>query len=184
MVFIFLLAVSLALDAFAASVTSGLTVKNFGFKHALLLGIYFGSFQFIMPVIGWLLGSTVSSYVSSVAPYISFGLLALIGGKMVWESRKDEEEREPLPETLTHKRLFILAVATSIDALAVGVTFAFMDISVWLASAIIGIVAFLLSICGGMLGGKLSGKFQKHAETIGGVVLILLGAKILIESFL
>lgn len=183
MVFILLIAVSLALDAFAVSVTSGLTVKGFNIKHAVLLGIYFGGFQFIMPVIGWLLGSTVSTYVSTVAPYISFALLAIIGGKMVWESRKKEEDREPQPDTLTHKRLFVLAVATSIDALAVGVTFAFMDISIWLASAVIGIVAFIFAVCGGMLGGKLSGKFQKHAEMIGGIVLILLGLKILIESF-
>jgi len=183
MVYILLIALSLALDAFAVSVTSGLTVKNFNFKKALLLGIYFGGFQFVMPLIGWLLGTTVSTYVSSVAPYISFLLLAIIGGKMIRDARKCENEGVCTVQTLSHKRLFLLAVATSIDALAVGVTFAFMDISIWLAAGIIGAVAFILSICGGMLGGKLGDKFQKRAETIGGLVLIAIGLKILIESF-
>ena len=182
MVYIFLIAVSLALDAFAVSVSSGLTVKGFKLRHAILMGTYFGAFQFMMPLIGWLLGSTVAEYVSAVSPYIAFALLAFIGGRMVWGAVKGGEETSA-PDRLTHGRLLVLAVATSIDALAVGVTFAFMEINVWLAFTVIGIVAFVLSVLGGMLGGRLGDKFQDRAELFGGLVLIAIGLKILIESF-
>lgn len=182
MTYIFLIAVSLALDAFAVSVSSGLTVKGFNIRHALLMGAYFGAFQFAMPLIGWLLGSTVADYVSAISPYIAFTLLAFIGGKMVYEAIKGDEG-EALTE-LTHPKLIALAIATSIDALAVGVTFAFMDIDIWLACAVIGIVAFALSVAGGMLGGKLGERFQDRAQLFGGIVLIGIGLKILIESFL
>ena len=181
-VYIFLIAVSLALDAFAVSISSGLTVKGFSFKHALLMGIYFGAFQFIMPLLGWLLGSSVASYLTKISPYISFGLLAFIGGRMVYSSIKGDGE-EALQE-LTHPKLLMLAIATSIDAFAVGVTFAFMDISIWFACTVIGLVAFFMSIAGGMLGGKLGEKFSDRAGIFGGVVLIAIGLKILIESFM
>lgn len=181
-IYIFLIAVSLALDAFAVSVSSGLTVKGFNIKHALLMGAYFGGFQFIMPLIGWFLGSTIAGYVSAVSPYIAFALLAIIGGNMIRSSLKGEDE-EALHE-LTHSKLLMLAIATSIDALAVGVTFAFMDINIWYACTIIGVVAFALSIVGGMLGGKLGEKFSGRAGIFGGIVLIGIGLKILIESFL
>ncbi len=182
MLSIFLIAVSLALDAFAVSVTSGLTVKGFNIRHALLLGCYFGAFQFIMPLVGWFLGSTISRYVSRIGPYISFLLLAIIGGKMVYGTLRGGDEQNVTD--LSHGRLLALAVATSIDAFAVGVGFAFMDVAILLSSAIIGIVAFVLSVIGGMLGGRLSGVFQKRAELIGGLVLIGIGLKILIESFI
>lgn len=182
MLFIFLIAFSLALDAFAVAVTSGLTIKGFNAKHALLIGLYFGAFQFVMSYFGWFLGSTVSQYVSRIGPYISLILLSIIGGKMIWNTRHDTPDSSNV--SLTHGRLIVLAVATSIDALAVGVSFAFMDINILLSTAIIGIVAFILSVLGGLIGGQLSSVFQKRAELIGGFVLIGIGIKILIESYL
>ncbi|MBQ8975172.1 MAG: manganese efflux pump, partial [Oscillospiraceae bacterium] len=130
MPYIFLIAVSLALDAFAVSVTSGLTVRGFNIKHSLLMGTYFGMFQFVMPLLGWLLGSTVSQYVSRYGPWIAFALLAFIGGRMIVSALRSGGAA-PIGK-LTHRRLLVLAVATSIDAFAVGVSFAFMEISIWL----------------------------------------------------
>lgn len=181
MMYILLIAISLALDAFAVSVSSGLTVKGFGLKDAVKMGVWFGVFQFVMPLIGWLLGSSIAEYVTAVSPYIAFALLAFIGGRMVIGSLK-KDDAPPVTE-LSAKRLFALAVATSIDALAVGVTFAFMEINVWLAFTVIGLVAFGLSVAGGMLGGRLGERFEEHAELFGGLVLIGIGLKILIESF-
>ena len=123
MIEIFLIAVSLALDALAVSVANGLTVKNFGIKHALAMGGFFGAFQFIMPVLGWLLGNTVSSYVSKFSPYIAFALLAFVGVKMLIDGIKEEDSDESGTE-LTVNRLFVLAIATFIDDLAVGLSFA------------------------------------------------------------
>ena len=184
MAYIFLIAVSLALDAFAVSVSAGLTVKGFGTRHAVKLGVWFGSFQFIMPLVGWLLGSAVAEIVSSVSPIIAFALLAFIGGRMVLGALKKDRGGEETLTELKAGRLFVLAVATSIDALAAGVTFAFMDVSILSASAVIGAVAFILSVLGGKLGGRLGERFQERAELLGGAVLIAIGAKILIESFI
>ena len=183
MITTFLIAVSLAMDAFAVSVTSGLTVRNFSRKHALLLGVYFGGFQFLMPVLGWLLGSTIAEYVQRFSPWISFVLLGVIGGKMLLGAIRGEEEPEVPPE-LSHKRLFVLAVATSIDAMAVGISYAFSDEPIFLNSAVIGIVAFVISYLGGMLGGKLGDRFQSRAESVGGLVLIGIGIKILLQGIL
>jgi putative Mn2+ efflux pump MntP len=184
MISIFLIAVSLALDAFAVSVSCGLTVKGNALKNSLLMGTYFGVFQFIMPLIGWFLGSRIASYVSAISPWIAFVLLAFIGGRMIIGTFKPEEEREPAPEKLTHGRLFVLAIATSIDALAVGVSFAFMEVNILLSCTIIGIVAFVLSVIGGTIGKKLGDRFQKRAELLGGIVLVCIGLKILLESLL
>ena len=183
MIEIFLTAVSLALDALAVSVATGLTLKNFRLRHALLMGVYFGGFQFIMPLIGWFLGSTVAEYVSKISPWLSFLLLAAIGGKMIWGAVRGGDEAEGMTK-LTHTKLLVLAVATSIDALAVGVTFAFREVSIWLACAVIGIVAFVLSVLGGMFGSRLGGSFQKRAELVGGLVLVGIGIKILVQSLL
>ena len=182
MLVIFLIALSLAMDACAVSISSGLAVKNLNIRHALLLGVYFGGFQFLMPLIGWLLGSTVSDHVTRLGPWISFVLLAAIGGKMVWEAaRSDGGDSCPLQD-LTHSRLLVLAVATSIDAFAVGVSFAFMDVSIWAACGVIGLVAFILSALGGLVGGRLGYRFRKRAELVGGLVLVAIGARILLEN--
>ena len=182
MVFLFLIAVSLSLDAFAVSVTSGLTVKNFGLRHSLLLGVYFGGFQFLMTFLGWYLGSAVEEYAAAAGPFISFSLLAVIGGKMVYSSVSGGEETACAD--LTHGRLLLLAIATSIDAFAVGVTFAFTDTNILLTCTVIGAVTFALSMLGGFIGGKLGSKFQKHAELAGGIVLILIGIKTLLSEIL
>lgn len=180
---IVLIAVSLALDAFAVSVSSGISVPGFSWRHAVKMGCWFGVFQFAMPLLGWFLGTSVSAYIEAVDHWIAFGLLVLIGGKMAVEAlRKSCGDGENPPVTdLSARRLAVLAVATSIDALAVGVSMAFMEIPILLAAAVIGVVAFALSLVGGMVGRRLGCLFQKRAELAGGVVLILIGTKILVE---
>jgi len=182
MVSIFLIAVSLAMDAFAVSVSSGISVPGFGKRQAVQMGLWFGAFQFCMPLIGWFLGSSVSGYISSIGHFVAFGLLSFIGGGMVWGSVKGEEEAAP-PD-LSPRRLCLLAVATSIDALAVGVSMAFMEVNILLSAAIIGAVAFALSLVGGLAGRRLGGLFQQRAELAGGLVLIGIGVKILAEGLL
>lgn len=180
---VFLIALSLAMDAFAVSVSSGISVPGFGWRQAVKMGLYFGAFQFAMPLIGWLLGSTISSYIQAVDHWIAFGLLAFIGGRMVWESATGSCQRENTgSSTLTTRRLVMLAVATSIDALAVGVSMAFLTADILPAALIIGVVALLLSVAGGMAGRRLGGIVQRRAEITGGLVLIGIGIKILVED--
>ncbi len=182
MVEIFLIAVSLALDAFAVAVSSGISVRGFGGRMAVKMGLYFGFFQFCMPIIGWLLGSGLSNYIVAVDHWVAFGLLGLIGGRMIWEAvHKDCSVPDSGPCELPARRLVVLAVATSIDALAVGVSMAFMDVNILASAALIGVVAFILSVVGGLLGKRLGCLFQKRAEIVGGLVLIAIGGKILFE---
>lgn len=176
---IFLIAVSLALDAFAVSTSTGISMPNFRLRHALTMGAWFGAFQFAMPLLGWLLGTGVSSYIRAVDHFIAFGLLAFIGGRMVWGSLRGQEEEACAD--LSTRRLCLLAIATSIDALAVGVSMAFMEVNILFSAIVIGVVAFVLSVAGGMLGKRLGSLFQKRAELVGGLVLIAIGVKILIE---
>lgn len=182
MLYILLIAVSLALDAFAVSTSTGISLPNFRLRHAVKMGVWFGAFQFAMPLIGWLLGTGVSDYIQAIDHFIAFGLLAFIGGRMVWGSvTRDCGEDECCPD-LSARRLCLLAIATSIDALAVGVSMAFMeDMNILLACTVIGVVAFALSVAGGMLGKRLGCLFQKRAELVGGLVLIAIGVKILVE---
>lgn len=182
MLSIFLIAVSLALDAFAVSVSSGISVPGFGWRQAVKMGLWFGVFQFLMPLLGWSLGSSVSRYIEAVDHWVAFGLLAIIGGKMVAEALKQGEGgAEEAPADLSARRLCVLAVATSIDALAVGVSMAFMNVDILLSALVIGAVAFLLSVLGGLVGRKLGGLFQRRATLAGGLVLIAIGVKILAE---
>lgn len=182
MIEVFLIALSLALDAFAVAVSSGISVRGFGWRHAVKMGFYFGFFQLSMPVIGWLLGSGLSSYIVAIDHWVAFGLLAVIGGRMVWEAaHKDCSVPDSGPSELPARRLVVLAVATSIDALAVGVSMAFMDVNIIASAAVIGIVAFALSVMGGLLGKRLGCIFQKRAEIVGGLVLIVIGGRILFE---
>ncbi len=185
MVYILLIALSLALDAFAISISTGLSVKDFRLPHALLMSAYFGVFQFIMPVIGWLLGHSVARFVANVGPWISFALLVAIGVKMIYDALRPSGSDEPPPLiALSHGRLLVLAIATSIDAFAVGVSFAFMDVKLWLSCLIIGLVTFILSMIGGLLGKKLGTRLQDHASLVGGIVLIAIGIKVLLENIL
>jgi putative Mn2+ efflux pump MntP len=180
MISILLIAFSLALDAFAVSVSSSVSIKSFRFKDALVLGAYFGVFQFGMTYIGWFLGSALSEYVTRFGSFIAFLLLAAIGIKMVLSSF--DEQEICISGRLTHPRMVVFAFATSIDALATGVSFSLISADILLPSVTIGVVAFALSLFGGMLGGRLSGLLQKRACLFGGIALICIGAKILIES--
>ena len=182
-VFLLLIALSLALDAFAVSVSSGVAVPGFGPAQALKLGVWFGAFQFAMPLAGWLLGAGVSAYVEAADHWIAFALLALIGGRMAAGALVQGcgTQARPEPAALTPGRLTALAVATSIDALAVGVSLTCMEVDILAAAGVIGAVAFCLSVLGGLLGRRLGCLFQRRAELAGGIVLILIGGRILIE---
>lgn len=172
------LAVGLAMDAFAVSVCKGLSAKEYRLRHSLTAGAYFGGFQALMPLLGWLLGSQFESVIKSVDHWIAFGLLGLIGANMVREAFGKAEE---VNASFSPKAMLPLAVATSIDALAVGVTFAFLEVNIWLAVALIGGVTFAISAAGVKVGNVFGARFQSKAELAGGIILILLGVKILIE---
>lgn len=191
---IFLIAVSLAMDALAVSVSNGLMLQKIRLRHAVAHGGFFGVFQFFMPLIGFLGASLFSRYIQAFDHWVAFILLALIGGNMIKESfEKDEEGNAVIKseaEIMAVKNLTLLAIATSIDALAVGVTFAMEGISagfdtginIWSACFVIGIVAFVLSFVGVMVGKKIGSFFKAYAERVGGCVLILIGLKILITA--
>ena len=184
MLSVFLIGVSLSMDAFAVAVTNGLTLRPFRTAHALWMGLYFGAFQCLMPLAGWLLGSTVSGYVTAVGPYVSFVLLCYIGGKMILDARR-EEEADGMA-SLSHKRLLAMAVATSIDALAVGVSFAFSPPTpgTVLSCVLIGCTTFVIAFLGAILGSRIPGIKPQKAEIAGGVVLIGIGIKLLLEGIL
>lgn len=184
MIELLLMPVSLALDAFAVSVSSGISVRGFTWRHALLMGLWFGAFQFIMPVLGYLLGSTVAPYIIEIDHWVAFGLLALIGGRMCLSGLKGGQASDSgaaCAPALTPARLTVLAVATSIDALAIGVSMVFMDVNIWLSAALIGVVAFVLSVLGGLFGRQLGGLAGRWSELFGGAVLIGIGVHILVE---
>ncbi|MCI6673514.1 MAG: manganese efflux pump MntP family protein [Spirochaetaceae bacterium] len=177
--------VSLSMDAFAISMVKGLTMKKLSWGWTLVIALFFGGFQFLMPVAGYLLGVQFQSYITAIDHWIAFVLLAFIGGKMIWESlhectcEKRQEEQEL--EHLDIKELFILAIATSIDALAVGITFAFLSVNIIEASLVIGIVTFIICVGGVLIGHLFGTKFEKGAQILGGTVLVLMGLKILLE---
>ena len=175
---LFALAVALAMDAFAVSVCSGCALKRVTTAHFLRLSLTFGFFQFLMPVIGWTLGLTVRGFIETWDHWLAFALLAWIGGNML---RGGGEEEACTVDPTRGGRLFVLAVATSIDALAVGVSMAFMSVHILASAAVIGVVAFALSVTGGLVGRRLGCLFQRRAELTGGLVLIAIGVKILIE---
>ena len=175
---LFLIAVGLSMDAFAVSICKGLSVKKLCPRHVLLAGLYFGGFQFLMPVLGWLLGYRFEALITSIDHWIAFGLLALIGGKMIKESFSDAEE---LSDDFGVKTMLLLAVATSIDALAVGITFAFLSVRILPAAGLIGVTTFLISAAGIGIGHAFGARFKSGAERLGGVILILIGLKILLE---
>ncbi len=175
---LFLIAVGLSMDAFAVSVCKGLSVKELRPRHALLAGLYFGGFQFLMPLAGWLLGYRFEEMITSVDHWIAFVLLGLIGGNMIKESFSEEEE---MNDDFSVKTMLLLAVATSIDALAVGITFAFLSVKILPAAGLIGVTTFLLSVVGIYIGRAFGAKYKAGAERAGGVILILIGLKILLE---
>ena len=178
---LFIIAVGLSMDAFAVSICKGLSVHKVTPGHALTAGLYFGGFQALMPLIGYFLGTQFESLIQSVDHWIAFALLALIGINMVRESRSESEE---LNASFGPKSMLPLAVATSIDALAVGVTFAFLQVQIAPAVTFIGVITFALSCLGVKLGNLFGAKYRARAELFGGIVLILMGVKILIEHLI
>lgn len=176
---IILISIGLAMDAFAVSICKGLSMKKINWKSTLIIAIYFGLFQAIMPVFGYLLGSSFSVIVQKLDHWIAFILLAIIGGNMIKESKDDETEKRN--DKVDFKTMILLAIATSIDALAVGITFAFFKVNIVVSITIIGIITFILSFIGVIIGNKFGDKFQNKAEFIGGMILIIIGLKILLE---
>ena len=175
-----ILAIGVSMDAFAVSVCKGLAMKRCSFQKAAVCGIWFGGFQALMPLIGYILGYQFKNYITSVDHWIAFILLAIIGGNMMKESFSKEEDENS--DSLDVKTMFLLAVATSIDALAVGITFAFLpDTNVTAAVLFIGIVTFVLSAAGVKIGNLFGTKYKAKAEFAGGLILVLLGLKILLE---
>ena len=175
-----LIGLGLAMDAFAVSVCKGLSMKKFDIKKMIIIGLYFGLFQFLMPIIGYFLGSSFEEIVKSVDHWIAFTLLGLIGISMIKDSFDDEVEKRN--DKIDFKTMLFLAIATSIDALAVGITFAFYHVNLLISSSFIGVITFVLSSIGVRLGFRFGDKFQNKAELVGGMILILIGFKILLED--
>ena len=177
---ILLIAIALSMDAFAVSVCKGLSLPKLLPRHALTVGLYFGGFQALMPLIGYLLGHSFESAIASIDHWIAFALLALIGGSMVREALGDDDE-EKTDASFGFKTMLLLSVATSIDALAVGVSFAFLGVNIIAAIATIGTTTFILSIVGIKVGNVFGAKYKDKAELVGGIIRILMGLKILLE---
>ena len=179
-----LIGVGLSMDAFAVSICKGLAMRRVNKKQAFVIGLFFGGFQALMPFIGWALGTQFESYITSIDHWIAFVLLAFIGGKMIAEAVRPEDENveiDKMDPPLDVKEMFVLAVATSIDALAVGVTFAFLHVNIVWAVTFIGCTTFILSAIGVKVGNVFGMKYKSKAEFVGGLILVLMGIKILLE---
>ena len=174
-----LLGIGLGMDAFAVSICKGISMKKMDWKKACIIGLYFGGFQAIMPVIGYFLGSTFENIITNFDHWIAFILLAIIGGNMIKESFSKESEN--ISSDVGFKTMIILAIATSIDALAVGITFAFLKVNLLLAITLIGTITFILSVIGTKIGNRFGDKYKSKAELAGGIILIIIGLKILLE---
>ncbi len=180
----FLTGIGLSMDAFAVAICKGLGMRKVNYRQMLLIALFFGGFQALMPLLGWLLGRQFEQYITSVDHWIAFTLLVLIGANMLREARKGDDTTDaetvydaPLPLG----QLLLMAIATSIDALAVGISFAFLGVNIWLAIAIIGTTTFLISAAGVFIGNRFGNRYEKRATIAGGIILILLGVKILLE---
>ncbi|HBG07013.1 MAG: hypothetical protein A2075_17025 [Geobacteraceae bacterium GWC2_58_44] len=180
---IFGIALALAMDAFAVALAAGAVINPITRRHLFRLGFHFGLFQALMPIGGWLLGMTVQKWISSYDHWIAFGLLAVVGGRMIHQAL-DEEEDKSASDPTRGLTMVMLSVATSIDALAVGLSLAMLNVSVWFPAAVIGVVAGILTVCGMLLGRRLGNDWGKRVEVCGGLVLCLIGLKILLEHTL
>ncbi len=180
---LFLMGIGLAMDAFAVSICKGLAMRRVNRKQAFVIALFFGGFQALMPFVGWVLGIQFEQYITSIDHWIAFILLGYIGGKMIAESVKPEEDEEiaQMDPPLDIKEMFILAIATSIDALAVGITFAFLDYPIVEAISVIGITTFFVCIGGVYVGNFFGNKYKNKAEFVGGLILVLLGVRILLS---
>ena len=178
---LFLIAVGLSMDAFAVSVCKGLAMKKCTVKKAGIIGLYFGGFQALMPLAGFILGVQFKDIIVRFDHWVAFVLLAIIGGNMIKEAREEECDCCEADESLDVKTMLGLAVATSIDALAVGITFAFLNVAIIPAVSFIGVITFTLSMAGVKIGNVFGTKYKSKAEFLGGIILILIGLKILLE---
>lgn len=176
---IILTSVGLAMDAFAVSICKGLSMKKYDIKKGLIISLYFGIFQGLMPLIGYFLGTAFESLITNIDHWVAFVLLGTIGINMIKEGLTSKNEK--CNDNTDFKILFPLAIATSIDALTVGITFAFLKINVLFASISIGIITFLMSFIGSKIGNKVGNKYEKKSQILGGIILILIGTKILLE---
>lgn len=176
---ILLSAICLAMDAFAVSVCKGLSMKKIEWKKAIIIALYFGTFQALMPLIGYFLGTTFEQYITNLDHWVAFILLGAIGANMIKEALWGDEEE--LNDSVDFKTMIVLSIATSIDALALGITFAFLKVNMVLATLIIGIVTFIICLIGVKIGNKFGSQYGKKAEIFGGIILIILGTKILLE---
>lgn len=176
---LFILAVGLSMDAFAVSICKGLSLRKIKTKHMCIAGLWFGGFQALMPLIGYFLGSFFSEMIEQYDHWVAFILLAIIGGNMIKESFGKDEN---VDSAMDFKSMLLLAIATSIDALAVGVTFAFLQVQIVPAVSFIGVVTFIFSAVGIKIGSLFGTKYRSKAELFGGIVLVLIGLKILLEG--
>ena len=177
---LFLIGVGLSMDAFAVSVCKGLTMRKMRWKQGVVIALFFGGFQALMPLAGWALGKQFEQYITRIDHWIAFLLLGWIGGKMIWDALHGEEEAS-VKAGFDLKELFVLAVATSIDALAVGITFAFLQVAILPAVTLIGCTTFMISLAGVWIGHKFGGALKDKATLAGGIILCLIGLKILLE---
>ena len=178
--YLFILAVALSMDAFTVAICKGLAMQKADLSKAVIVGAYFGFFQAAMPMLGYVIGKRFASYIVAVDHWIAFVLLAVIGINMMKSALSEEEYDED--SSLQVKNMIVLSIATSIDALAVGVAFAFVQVNIILALCMIGVITFIISACGVRVGSFIGSKMKKYAEVAGGVLLILLGIKLLIEG--
>ena len=178
-----LIGVGLSMDAFAVAICKGLGMSRLNMKQAAVIALFFGAFQAIMPLIGWAAGSWLADLITPIDHWVAFALLAFVGGKMLWDAFHEEDDENPdqMDAKLDLRELLMLAIATSIDALAVGITFAFLQTDIVPSVAIIGCTMFVISFAGVAVGHFFGARFEKPATIVGGVVLILIGLKILLE---
>ena len=177
-----LIGIGLSMDAFSVAICKGLSMKKINTKNMYIIALFFGGFQAIMPLIGWILGKQFESYITAFDHWIAFILLLIIGGKMIFEVIKDDNNNEnEESDKLNLKELLLLAIATSIDALAVGITFAFLQVRILPSITIIGVTTFGFSLLGVIIGNKFGSKYKNKATLAGGIILVLIGIKILLE---
>ena len=178
------IAVSLSADCFAVALSSGITRQKISFARLARLPLLFGAFQAFMCIVGWLAGRTVVEYIEAYDHWLAFGLLVFIGGRMIWESFREHDEEQVKKNRAGGLVLLLLALATSIDSLAVGLSFAFLDVNILVAALTIGLTALVITLVGVLLGKRVGALFGERAETVGGIILIIIGLRILLEHLL
>ena len=178
---VFLIALGVSADAFAVALGKGLHMRRLDYRQAVIIALTFGLFQAVMPLIGWLLGTQLEQFITEIDHWIAFGLLALIGGKMLFDAFKKDDDGDEDDDRLRVRQLLLLGLATSVDALAVGISFAFLSVSIVEAVIVIGVTTAVLTFAGVLVGHRAGVRFRGPAEIVGGVILILIGTKILLD---